>query len=81
MEIMLLESLALEKAFDTVNHEILIQKLFHYGFRGVSQKLLKSFLSNRKQYVSINDIESDKLDVTCGVPQGSALAPFCFSFT
>ena len=65
----------LEKAFDTVNHDILIQKLSYYGFRGNSQKLIKSFLTNRKQYVSINSFESEKRDVTCRVPQGSTLGP------
>ena len=68
----------LEKAFDTVNHEILIEKLAYYGFRGVTQNLLKSFLTNRKQYVSVNGFDSDKLDVICGVPQGSTLAPLMF---
>ena len=53
----------LEKAFDTVNHDILIQKLSYYGFRGNSQKLIKSFLTNRKQYVSINGFESEKCDM------------------
>ena len=69
----------LEKAFDTVNHEILCQKLIYYGFRGKSQLLIKSFLSNnRKQYVSINDFNSDNQDITCGVPQGSNLGPLLF---
>ena len=68
----------LEKAFDTVNHVILIQKLSYYGFRGNSQNLIKSFLSNRKQYVAINGFESDKVNVTCGVPQGSTLGPLLF---
>ena len=70
----------LEKAFDTVNHDILIQKLSYYGFRGNSQKLIKSFLTNRKHYVSINGFESEKLDVTSGVPQGSTLAPSSSSY-
>ena len=66
----------LEKTFDTVNHEILINKLAYYGFRGVTQNLLKSFLTNRNQYVSVNGFDSEKLDVLCGVPQGSTLGPF-----
>ena len=68
----------LEKAFDTVNHEILIGKLLYYGFRGIPLNLIKSFLSNRKQYVSINGFESNKLDTTCEVPQGSTLGPLLF---
>ena len=60
-----------------VNHEILINKLAYYGFRGVTQKLIKSFLNNRKQYVSVNGFDFDKL-VVCGVSQGSTLGPLLF---
>ena len=68
----------LEKAFDSVNHEILCQKLIYYDFRGKSQLLIKSFLSNRKQCVSINGFNSDNQNITCGVPQGSNLGPLLF---
>ena len=65
----------LRKAFYTVNHQILCEKLAYYGFRGKSLHLIKSFLSNRKQFVSINEFESSKLNITCGVPQWSSLRP------
>ena len=68
----------LEKAFDTVNHDILCEKLNYYGFRGISQLLIKSYLNNRQQFVSINGFDSSKLTIKCGVPQGSTLAPLLF---
>ena len=68
----------LAKAFDTVNHAILCNKLNYYGFRGKSNELLKSFLANRKQYVSINGFNSESLNINCGVPQGSTLGPLLF---
>ena len=66
------------KAFDLVEHEILLKKLEHYGIRGPAYKWLESYLSNRKQYVSINGAESTSLTVEHGVPQGSILGPLLF---
>ena len=68
----------LKKAFDTVDHELLVEKLNVYGIRGVANKWLQNYLANRKQYVVINDDCSDLLDMTCGVPQGSVLGPILF---
>ena len=68
----------LQKAFDTVNHEILLEKLKHYGIRSKQNDWFRSFLTNRKQYVSMEGFFSQTKIVKCGVPQGSTLGPLLF---
>ena len=71
-------SVNLQKPFDTVDHEIILSKLDYYGIRGISNTWFKSYLSNRKQSVSINSYDSGLAEINCGVPQGSVLGPLLF---
>ena len=66
------------KAFDTIDHKILLHKLHNYGIRATPHDLIKSYLSDRKQYVKIGCQESEKLVVKYGVPQGSVLGSLLF---
>ena len=70
--------LDLAKAFDTVDHKILLSKLEYYGFRGIVTTFFESYLQNRLQHVKLGDILSKPQTVLCGVPQGSVLGPILF---
>ena len=68
----------IKKAFDCVSHKKLIKKLDHYGIRGIANNLIESYLTNRKQFVSINNTNSNLTSIEYGVPQGSILGPLLF---
>ena len=68
-----------KKAFDTVNHKIVLKKLEHYGVREHVVKWFSSYLAERKQYTSVNNMNSQIDDISYGVPQGSVLGPLLFN--
>ena len=68
----------LSKSFDTADHQILFKKLQYYGTDGAALEWFKSYLSNKKQYISSQEISESCLHIICGVPQGSILGPLLF---
>ena len=77
-QISLLILIDFSKAFDMVDHDVLLEKLYRYGIRGIAHEWFKSYLKGRKQYVTINGKKSSTLDMLYGVPQGSILGPLLF---
>ena len=77
-QIALLLLIDFSKAFDIVEHSILLHKLNHYGIRGMAYEWFKSYLSNREQFVAVNDAQSSTKVMNYGVPQGSILGPLLF---
>ena len=69
----------LSKAFDTINHQLLLAKLHAYGFSQQALAIICSYLSNRKQRIKINNVFSSWKDLILGVPQGSVLEPLLFN--
>ena len=68
----------LQKAFDTLDHEILLDKLKNYGFRGLSNDWIRSYLTGRMQFVHVSGKNSSTKEMKYGVPQGSVLGPLLF---
>ena len=68
----------LKKAFDTVDHSILLQKLSHYGIRDTANLWFQNYLVDREQFVSVYGRDSERAKIKCGVPQGSVLGPILF---
>ena len=70
--------LDLQKAFDTVNHDILLRKLNYYGIRGITNNWFHSYLQDRMQFTSVNGYKSNMKQLKYGVQQGSVLGPLLF---
>ena len=77
-QVSLLLLIDFSKAFDMVDHAVLLQKLHYYGIRGPALTWLKSYLSNRKKFVSVNISDSNTMEIAYGVSQGYILGPLFF---
>ena len=79
-EIVLGVFLDFSQAFDTVNHQILLMKMYKYGIKGIALSWFESYLSNGNQYVSFSNHNYESMLISCGVPQGSIWVHFCFCY-